>query len=140
MHYLDTSVLVALLCREPKSEHLVGWLAERQTGGVAISHWSLVELASALSLKIRTGSITNLEADRADGMLKDLVGSTLQVLPVEGADFHKAATYCAVRQLNLRGPDALHLAIAERLAISLATFDRQQFSAAQHFNIAAIIP
>jgi hypothetical protein len=140
MHYLDTSVLVALLCREPRSEDVLLWLYKPDTGGVAISSWSLVEFSSALALKTRLGSIAETDADRARSMLNTMLEDTFQVVPLLEKDFHDAANMCAKWSLNLRGPDALHLAIAARLDLSLATFDRNQFAAAQHFSIPAIIP
>ncbi|MFN3473968.1 MAG: type II toxin-antitoxin system VapC family toxin [Blastomonas sp.] len=140
MQYLDTSVLVALLCREPKSAEVVTWFYGLDAGGVAISQWSLVEFAGALSLKIRMRSIADSDAHMAKAMLNDMLEGMLQVLPLVGKDFDDAAGFCADWDLNLRGPDALHLAITARLGICLATFDRHQFAAAQHFGIAATIP
>ncbi|WP_054134112.1 type II toxin-antitoxin system VapC family toxin [Blastomonas sp. AAP25] len=140
MQYLDTFVLVALLCREPRSEDVLTWLYRPETGPVAISKWTLVEFASALSLKLRTHSIAETDADRARAMLGDMLQNMLMALPLTDRDFHDAAEFCAFWHLNLRGPDALHLAIASRLNLSLATFDRVQFVAAQHFDIPATIP
>src|SRR3970040_312579 len=54
MIYVDTSALVPVFIREPKSEAIIGWL-ESSGERLAISEWSLVEFASAAAIKVRTG-------------------------------------------------------------------------------------
>ncbi|TMH87168.1 MAG: type II toxin-antitoxin system VapC family toxin, partial [Betaproteobacteria bacterium] len=45
MIYVDTSALVPVFIREPKSEAVIAWL-ESSGERLAISEWSLVEFAS----------------------------------------------------------------------------------------------
>src|SRR5439155_25981798 len=54
MIYVDTSALVPIFIREPKSEAVIGWI-ESSGERLAISEWSLVEFASAAAIKVRTG-------------------------------------------------------------------------------------
>ncbi len=54
MIYVDTSALVPLFIREPKSEAVIAWI-ESSGERLAISEWSLVEFASAAAIKVRTG-------------------------------------------------------------------------------------
>ncbi|MCI4428432.1 MAG: type II toxin-antitoxin system VapC family toxin, partial [Burkholderiales bacterium] len=51
MIYVDTSALVPVFIREPKSEAVIGWL-ESSGERLAISEWSLVEFASAAAIKV----------------------------------------------------------------------------------------
>ncbi|MDM7954984.1 type II toxin-antitoxin system VapC family toxin [Blastomonas sp.] len=85
MQYLDTSVLVALLCRETNSQNVLAWLYDLEAGSAAISQWTLVEFASALALKIRMGSIATSDAHKAKTMLEEMLEGTLQVLPAHRA-------------------------------------------------------
>ena len=49
MIYVDTSALVPVFIREPKSEAVIGWI-ESSSARLAISEWSLVEFASAAAI------------------------------------------------------------------------------------------
>jgi predicted nucleic acid-binding protein len=56
MIYVDTSVIVPLLVTEPKKSSVTAWFAGlRETP--TCSDCLLTELASAISIKLRTGSI-----------------------------------------------------------------------------------
>ncbi|WP_373489269.1 type II toxin-antitoxin system VapC family toxin [Blastomonas sp.] len=140
MIYLDTSLLVALLCREPRSIELLDWFATYEKHGFSVSHWNNVEFSSALSIKIRTGQISETQASMAQAELTTLLNNSFNVLPITELDYAKASEFSGVWKLGLRAPDALHLAIAQRFGVSFATLDRQQFLSAQHFGIPALIP
>jgi hypothetical protein len=140
MLYLDTSVLVALVCREPDSDRFVAWVADRAADGISISNWTIVEVASSLSLKMRMRAMTAIDVEQAKATLAHLIQTEFELVNLSLADFDLAARLCANWELNLRGPDALHLALVLRLDRSLVTLDRQQFAAAQHFGIASLIP
>jgi predicted nucleic acid-binding protein len=57
MVYLDTSALVPMFVREPKTDAVLAWL-ESAGEPVAVSDWTLVEFSSAASMKVRSGSVT----------------------------------------------------------------------------------
>ena len=64
MIYVDTSALVPVFIREPKSEAVIAWL-ESSGERLAISEWSLVEFASAAAIKVRTGQAAAALAQQA---------------------------------------------------------------------------
>ncbi|MGB5096270.1 MAG: type II toxin-antitoxin system VapC family toxin, partial [Porticoccaceae bacterium] len=57
MLYVDTSILVAALTREPATGRMQAWLADQAAGVLAISEWVLTEFSVAMSVKVRTGQL-----------------------------------------------------------------------------------
>ena len=114
MIYIDTSALVPVFIREPKSEAIIGWI---ETCGerLAISEWSLVEFASAAAIKVRTGQTASNVAKQAVTRAREFAQKHCTVTVPERDDYRSAADLIGNRALKLRAGDALHLAIAVRL-------------------------
>lgn len=55
-----------------------------------------------------------------------LVQGSFHKIAILDADFRRAADFAADYTLNLRGSDALHLAITERRGATLCTLDKWQ--------------
>ncbi len=109
--YIDTSALVALCVKEPKSDDVTRWYTESKDE-LASSVWCVTEFASALGIKQRTGQITLTEANAAWLRFERLCANDLELLPAEPATFHKAALMTLDATTGLRAGDALHLAAA----------------------------
>ena len=63
MIYVDTSIIVPLLTTEPKTEAVTAWFAKLDDMPTC-ADWLLTEFHSALSIKIRTGQINEIDAKR----------------------------------------------------------------------------
>jgi len=128
--YVDTSVVVSALTREAASGRSLAWLARQDAGTLAISDWVATEVSSALSIKIRTGAIS--ESQRADALagFRRLAGRSLTVLSVERSHFSLAARLADQHALTLRAADALHLAVALDHGLTLCTLDQNLAEAA----------
>lgn len=127
--YLDTSAIVALLAAEPSSDRLQAWLSAHEADGLATSRWTSTEVASALSLKVRTGEFTLAQrAEAAAGWQAWRDG--LLLLDVEAAAFETAAVFASRSDLGLRAGDALHLAVASAQGATLVTLDSRMAKAA----------
>lgn len=121
--YVDTSALVALCVKEPKSNDITRWYANCKDELVS-SVWCVTEFASAIGIKQRTGQITSDEANAAWMRFERLCANDLQLLPAEATTFHKAALMTLDPTTGLRAGDALHLAAAlEAKANNLMTLD-----------------
>lgn len=136
MHYLDTSAVVSALVREPEvSGRVRAWLRSHGDDDLAISNWVITEVASALSIKVRTGELT-LE-QRADAMTEwqSLREGSLHHLAVSSDAFELAARFAGRHELGLRAGDALHLAVAAATGCTLVTLDRTMAKAAPELGV-----
>lgn len=123
MIYVDTSVLVALLLKEPRSSDVARWYAACEDDLVSAT-WCITEFASALSIKQRTSQIDETEAQAAWQHFERLCANDMQLIPVEPVTFHRAAILALDPDSGLRAGDALHLAAAlDAKAKGMATLD-----------------
>ena len=123
MIYVDTSVIVALLTVEPRTQDVAAWYAGlRDTP--ACSDWLLTEFSSALSIKLRTGQINEANAKRVRKEFDLLTEGGLRIVPVSRSAFRRAAEMVSLHDHGLRAGDSLHLAVALELGAShMATLD-----------------
>lgn len=129
--------MVAALTKEPCSDEVRAWIEASEDRGLAVSHWTRVEVSSALSIKARRKELTaeqQLWALQALGVLANGFINWTLVAPV-AEDFEVAEYLTAQPALNLRGGDALHIAIARRHDWVLATLDKLMRNAAEHVGV-----
>jgi len=125
MDYLDTSVVVAALTNESATRDVQRWLDQNASSPLMISDWTITEMSSAISIKVRTGQIDLDQRAAILAAFNRLVVESFHVVPVEGAQFHLAARFAALHELGLRAGDALHLAVAAERGATLVTLDRR---------------
>ena len=135
MIYVDTSALVALIVNEPGSATVAAWYATARSELVSAA-WCVTEFGSALGLKQRTAQLDAAQAQAARERFERLVANDLRLLPVEAADFHRAAMLTLDAASGIRAGDALHLACAERAgAKGLVTLDGVMAKNAQRVKL-----
>jgi uncharacterized protein len=137
--YLDASVLVALLTIDPLNARADAFLAAGPTD-LIVSDFAAAEFSSAIARRVRTGEITR-EAGQADLANFDRWTARL-AQPVEIAPGDVAAAQAYLRRLDLTllTPDALHIAIAERIGATIVTFDRAMAASARALGMAVTTP
>jgi predicted nucleic acid-binding protein len=138
MLYLDTSLLVALITTEERTARAHDWLAGVDDDLVT-SEWIRVEVASALSIKHRRGALDAAGRTEAEYAFAVITDQGLDVLPVETFDFRRAADYVRPFERNLRGADALHIAVAGRLGATVHSLDDAQVKAARELGVDAVV-
>lgn len=135
--YLDTSVLLALLTADPLAQRADRML-RREMPVLVVSDWAAAEFASAVARRVRMGQL-GVEHARAlfptfDGWVSGCANR------VELAPTGLAVASALLRRLDLalRKPDAVHVAMAQRVDAKLATFDAKLADAARRTGLAVL--
>lgn len=139
MLYVDTSVLVAALTHERRTDEMQEWLAAQPAGELAISEWVITEFSAALSLKVRAGQLALDHRADALAVFTELVEGSFSVLPISRLDFQTAARFADQRLTDLRSGDALHLAIAANHSAKVHAFDHVLVQAAGALGVSAAL-
>lgn len=126
--YADTSVLVSAFTRDDHTERIRAWL--RTAPALIVSDWTAAEFSAAVRRQVRVGRLAKEGVASAEHLLDTLVRDARSFRHVLTEDLVDARRL-VVRHEPLRAPDALHLAVARRLSISLATLDLGQARAAR---------
>lgn len=138
MIYLDTSFLTPLFREEAASAKVADFLSRQAVGALAVSKWASVEFASLTSRDVRIGALTAVQGRRLLTEFDSMVAASLVVLIPTANDFDLAQKYVANFATQLRGPDALHLAVAHNNGVKfIATLDDGMLSAANKLKITA---
>lgn len=138
MIYLDTSFLTPLFREEATSAKVADFLSRQAAGALAVSKWAAVEFASLTSRDVRMGALTAGQGRRLLAEFDSMVATSLVVLIPGANDFDLAQEYVANFATQLRGPDALHLAVAHNNGVEfIATLDDGMLSAAKKLKIPA---
>jgi hypothetical protein len=136
--YLDTCVLVSLFHNDAGYGEAEHWLARNPETALWISHWVLLEFASATALRSRCHQLGAGRATRIHGELEVFRRERLSLVEPCGADFEQACGWLVQREdLGLRGGDALHLAVAHRHGLEMVSADQTLVAAATHLGIKA---
>ncbi|HMM46331.1 MAG TPA: type II toxin-antitoxin system VapC family toxin [Candidatus Macondimonas sp.] len=139
MLYVDTSVLVAALTREPRTPEIQDWLAAQPAGQLAVSDWVVTEFSAALSVKLRLGHLTPLDRAEVLAVFAELVEGSFAVLAVSRLDFRTAARFADQHATGLRAGDALHLAVARNHGARIRALDRRLVTAAEALGVSAVL-
>ena len=101
-----------------------------------ISDWAVLEVSSVIVRQIRTKQLTQFEADTALTKVDLWFNKLVLTTSTTPADIATANTLVRRRNLVLRGPDAVHIAIAQRVNANLLTFDKGMQTAAREIGLA----
>lgn len=138
MIYLDTSFLAPLFREEISSRKVADFIAKQAAGTLAISKWTGVEFASLVSRDVRMGEVTMRQGQHLVEEFNAVAASSLVIFSPNGYDFDLAGDYVANFSTHLRGPDALHLAVAHNNGVEfIATLDDGMLAAAKKLKIPA---
>lgn len=132
--YADTSLLAAYYCPEAGSGKAQVFLAKQE--GVSISWLTETEMMSAISRKVRERELSKPDARRiADLFQEHVQGGYYEVLALEATDYRLAKELLGRFDTPLRALDALHVAVALRVARPLATADDRLAKAAKRCSV-----
>jgi len=100
-------------------------IVEQDPARLLISERTIIEMSSAMAMKIRSGQINPEQRAAALAMFNKLVADSFIVLPVAGRHFRATAKFVDQHTLGLRAGDALHLATASEHRATVHTFNRR---------------
>jgi predicted nucleic acid-binding protein len=134
-NYLDTSFLIPLLTAEPASAQATNF-ALAHPAALVVSNFAAAEFASAVSRLVRMRRMPRHEAQLVLAAFDQWMLSAANDVQLSPVDVALASTFLRRLDLVLRTPDAIHIAIAQRLGATLVTFDQRMASAARVLGLA----
>jgi uncharacterized protein len=132
--YLDASVLVSLFLEDAHTRRAETFLGECQQV-LVVSDFAAAEFASAIARRVRAREIEVARAKNVFAIFDGWTTRESQRVGTFTSDITRAEA--ALRQLDqpLRTPDALNIAICQRLGAALATFDAKMVRCARQQGI-----
>jgi predicted nucleic acid-binding protein len=100
-----------------------------------VSEFAAAEVASAIARRVRIREMTELEARNAFALFDALVIRVAERVATEPGDVKAAEAALRRLDLPLRTPDALNIAIAQRVDAALLTFDTKMAEAARALGL-----
>ncbi|MBF0231986.1 MAG: type II toxin-antitoxin system VapC family toxin [Desulfamplus sp.] len=138
MLYIDTSVLVAFYYPELISDKVEDILIK--TDRPAVSQLTEVELASAISRKIRERTLSKENGDKILSMFQTHIDQkAFTYLPIQSKHYAIAKKWISQFDTPLRTLDALHLAIAEKNKIPMLTADVKFANSAEKIGVDVVL-
>ena len=131
---LDASYIVSLLTLEPSSERAT-MFAQQHPDPAFASDLTAAEYASAISRRVRMRELTRPQAQFALATFDDWATDKARWVEVSASDIALATIFLRRLNLPLRTADAIHIAMAQRLAATLVTFDQRMALAAQALGV-----
>lgn len=132
--YFDASALLPLFITDTFSERADAIIA--MAPAIVVADWAAVEVSSVIAKQARMGAITREDAQTAFANF-DTWRASVASAETTPADMLAASHFVRRADLALRGPDALHIAIAQRLGAKLVTFDASMAAAAAALGLDA---
>lgn len=120
---LDTSVLVAALTDEPRSDDAARLLGRPESW--IISDWAAAEFSAAIRIKARRGDLDPSQTGFVEASFNAVIARLGGTVTLTAED-HRRTRQLVITDGMIRAPDALHVIVAQRLGAALATFDLGQ--------------
>lgn len=134
MTYLDASAVVSLFIADKHSPIIRGYLRD-QRPTVVIGDFAVAEFSAAVSRRVRMGEVTPAQGSHLLNVFDAWVAANAEPLDTEPSDVRVASAFVRRFELGLRAPDALHLAMCQRLDAALLSFDVRQTGAARQLGL-----
>jgi predicted nucleic acid-binding protein len=128
--YLDASALVAILTDDPFTERTTAFL-RTFTSVLIVSDFAAAEFSATVARHVRIQKYSPEHARTAFSTFDLWSSRGTQRVHVTQEDIASAEIFVRRLDLTLRAPDAIHIAISQRTADHLLTFDRKMAEAAR---------
>ena len=135
--YLDTSVVIPLFLPDPFAARVTAFLSTGPTS-LLISDFVAAEFASVVGMRVRMRQTKQSDAQLAFSSFNGWVRRIEASRQMQSSDNDDAQVLLRRLDLVLRAPDAIHLAIAQRLGVELATFDARMADCARALGMTVV--
>jgi predicted nucleic acid-binding protein len=133
--YLDANVLVALFFPDDQFSSRADTLLRTNPATTIVSDFAAAEFASVVARHVRIGFTTAATARNVFNDFDHWTGTATHREHTTSEDVATAESFLRRLDLNLRTPDALHLALSQRLRAEFATFDKVLAAGARALKI-----
>lgn len=133
--YFDASILVSLFIDDDSSERAEAYVRDSSPTAL-VSDFAAAEFSSALNRRVRLGLLSAADARTAFGEFDIWRGGGVLRLDTTTRDVTTADAYLRRLDLPLRAPDALNIALCDRVDARLVTFDHKMAECAKALGVA----
>lgn len=134
--YLDSCLVLSLFLGDSGYCAAEQWLLAQADQPLWVSHWVLLEFSSVVALCMRRGELTAERGLAIHAEFECFRQERLSLLEPRGADYLQARQW--LQEFNgpsLRSGDALHLAMAKRQSLTIASADQGLVKAADALGL-----
>jgi predicted nucleic acid-binding protein len=132
-------VILPTLAPEASSARVEAFLGSAAPD-LQVCDFVAAEVASAVSRLFRTNVFTRADADNAMASFDAWRLADTAIVEVDPSDVRLAVVFVRRFDLMLRAPEALHVAVCQRLGSTLVTRDRRLATAAQDLGVSVSVP
>lgn len=132
--YLDVNVIVPLFAVDTLTDRAKKALRSLHDD-LIVSDFSIAEFSSVIARRVRTRDLRADEARTAFSNFDAWCARYITLVKLESIDVLGATALMRRLDLSVRTPDALHIAIVQRIGCSLLTFDRTMARVARALGI-----
>lgn len=132
--YLDSSVVVSLHVSDALAARAEAYLIA-QMPALILSDFASAEFVSAVGRRVRTKELTVRQARSAFANFDIWASRATVRVETAGSDIKAADAVLRRLDLTLRAPDAINIAIAQRVGAVFATFDEKQAACARKLGL-----
>jgi len=133
--YFDTSVLVPLFVTDPFSRRARAFLGAKSPV-LIVSDFTCAEFSSVISRLVRMKELTVTEAQNAFSNFDIWTAKATTRVEMQPSDVRAVEGMLRRLDLTLRTPDAIGIAISQRIGVDLATFDTKMAACARKLGTA----
>ena len=136
--YVDTSVIVAMLTDEPKTQACKDWFSGLKQAPMS-GDWLVTEFYSVIALKQRMGQLCEKDLKATMHQFEQLTNNGgIKLMPIARESFSNAGKLTH-QHANTRAGDALHLSVAMQCeAKAFATLDMAQAASAKQLGFEVV--
>jgi predicted nucleic acid-binding protein len=132
--YLDASLIVSLFVDDAFTQR-ANSAFRTSPDALVVSDFAAAEFASVIARQVRTAKLSSESASKIFSDFDVWTATWATDAETQTADIVRAGAILRRLDINLRAPDAIHIAIAQRIGAQLATFDKKMAESARALGL-----